>query len=97
LHCSPRRKEEHGLQKLLSINSAIEKQGESRNVWKKEEIAIQKEMKEKDLTLWNDFMQKKKIDVELTVMGKTCAIQVEKSKREAEHLEDQKITVMHDS
>jgi hypothetical protein len=42
-------------------------------------------------------MQKKKIDVELTVMGKTCAIQVEKSKREAEHLEDQKITVMHDS
>jgi len=34
-----------------SINSAIEKQGESRNVWKKEEIAIQKEMKEKDLTL----------------------------------------------
>ncbi len=58
-----------------SINQAIEKQGESKSSWKKEEIEMQKEIKEKELLLQlkNYFIQRKKVDAE-----------VEKSKKEAE-------------
>ncbi len=63
-----------------SINHAIEKQGESKTSWKKEEIEMQKEIKKKELLLQlkNYFMQRKKVDAE-----------VEKSKREAELIEEQ--------
>ena len=75
-----------------SINQAIEKQGESKMSWKKEEIDLQKEVKEKELALQRRtfFMQKKKIDTELTVLEKKCEVEVQKSRREAELIEEQK-------
>jgi hypothetical protein len=70
-----------------SINQAIERQGQSKNSWKKDEIEMQKEIKEKELLLQkkNYFMQKKKVDADVV-----------KAFREAELIEEQKKSVMQD-
>jgi hypothetical protein len=70
-----------------SINQAIERQGQSKNSWKKDEIEMQKQIKEKELLLQrkNYFMQRKKVDAD-----------VEKARREAELIEEQKKSVMQD-
>ncbi len=61
-----------------SINQVIEKQGESKNSWKKEEIEMQKEIKVKELLLQQKSNScREKIDPE-----------VEKSKEEAELIEE---------
>ncbi len=88
-----------------SLNEAISSQASSKSVWKKEEIEAHKEMKSAELALQqkNYFLSRRKITAEVQVMNKRCEVKVEKTRlelektrREADLLEEQKKQLMQD-
>ncbi len=81
-----------------SLNKAIEKQGEAKLAWQMNAININKELKEKDWKLQhlNWKTQSTKITAELKALEAKNAIEIEKSKKEVEVIEEQKKSLIQD-
>jgi hypothetical protein len=80
------------------LNESISNQASAKSVWKKEEIEAQKEIKNKELALQqkNYFLSKRKINAEVEVMNQRCEVELEKTRKEIDLLEEWKKQLMQD-
>jgi hypothetical protein len=74
-----------------SITDAIEKQGGTKDSWKRHEIETNKELRGQEIELQKKqyFLQSRMVKAELLIMQQKTAVEMEKSRNEAALLEEQ--------